>query len=399
MLSVFPAPSQAHADAHSEGRAPHGALHDAALWIDMVNPDEPTRQLVEATTGLHVPTREELSEIETSSRLWREGETLTLSLPGLVRGEAGESRTSPIGFVLSPERLLTVRFAAVPAFDTYAARCRLGQNGDRNSMSLLLGLCEALVERIADLVREKKVEGIADLRDESGRDGIRVVVELRRDAVPKVVLNKLYKHTQAQTTFGVNAIALVDGVPRTLSLRDMIRFYLDHQRDVIRRRSRFRLDRAETRAHVLEGLLIALKDIDARILERGSRLRLGVAAEVMSALRGTVLGGSGTDQLLGRDRSYMRLLDDHRQVPNTDQKTIITRLSETLPDAPTEADQALILSELFSLFGQRQLLLKRLRRDLRYAAWLRVWLYLHIPCTFALLIGLLVHVFTIIYYW
>jgi hypothetical protein len=148
-----------------------------------------------------------------------------------------------------------------------------------------------------------------------------------------------------------------------------------------------------------EHWLNALKDIDARILERGSRLRLGVAAEVMSALRGTVLGGSGTDQLLGRDRSYMRLLDDHRQVPNIDQKTIITRLSETLPDAPTEADQALILSELFSLFGQRQLLLKRLRRDLRYAAWLRVWLYLHIPCTFALLIGLLVHVFTIIYYW
>lgn len=158
MLSVFPAPSQAHAEAHAEGRAAHGALHDAALWIDMVNPDEPTRQLVEATTGLHVPTREELSEIETSSRLWREGDTLTLSLPGLVRGEAGESRTSPIGFVLSPERLLTVRFAAVPAFDTYAARCRLGQNSDRNSMSLLLGLCEALVERIADMLEREGEE-------------------------------------------------------------------------------------------------------------------------------------------------------------------------------------------------------------------------------------------------
>jgi len=122
-----------------------------------------------------------------------------------------------------------------------------------------------MLRKMAELANDGVLKEIADLRDESGRDGIRVVIELRRDAVPKVVLNKLYKHTQAQTTFGVNAIALVDGVPRTLSLRDMIRHYLDHQREVIRRRSRFRLDRAETRAHVLEGLLIALKDIDAVI--------------------------------------------------------------------------------------------------------------------------------------
>jgi len=122
-----------------------------------------------------------------------------------------------------------------------------------------------MLRKMADLANDGVLKEIADLRDESGRDGIRVVVELRRDAVPKVVLNKLYKHTQAQTTFGVNAIALVEGVPRTLSLRDFIRHYLDHQRDVIRRRSRFRLERAETRAHVLEGLLIAMKDIDAVI--------------------------------------------------------------------------------------------------------------------------------------
>jgi len=122
-----------------------------------------------------------------------------------------------------------------------------------------------MLRKMADLANDGVLKEIADLRDESGRDGIRVVIELRRDAVPKVVLNKLYKHTQAQTTFGVNAIALVEGVPRTLSLRDFIRHYLDHQRDVIRRRSRFRLERAETRAHVLEGLLIALKDIDAVI--------------------------------------------------------------------------------------------------------------------------------------
>jgi DNA gyrase subunit A len=119
-----------------------------------------------------------------------------------------------------------------------------------------------LVRKMAELANDKVLPEIADLRDESGRDGLRVVVELRRDAIPEVALNKIYKHTQAQTTFGVNAIALVDGVPRTLSLREMLRHYLDHQREVITRRSRYRLRRAEARAHILEGLLIALGRID-----------------------------------------------------------------------------------------------------------------------------------------
>ena len=119
-----------------------------------------------------------------------------------------------------------------------------------------------LIRKMADLANDKVIPEIADLRDESGRDGVRVVIELRRDAVPMVVLNKLYKHTATQTTFGVNAIALVDGVPRTLGLKDLIRHYLDHQREVIIRRSRFRLERAEARAHILEGLLKALEHLD-----------------------------------------------------------------------------------------------------------------------------------------
>ncbi len=122
-----------------------------------------------------------------------------------------------------------------------------------------------LIRKMADLANDKVIPEIADLRDESGRDGVRVVVELRRDAVPKVVLNKLFKHTSAQSTFGVNAIALVDGVPRTLGLKDMIRHYLAHQKEVVTRRSRYRLQRAEARAHILEGLLKALGDIDAVI--------------------------------------------------------------------------------------------------------------------------------------
>ncbi len=119
-----------------------------------------------------------------------------------------------------------------------------------------------LIRKMADLANDKVIPEIADLRDESGRDGVRVVVELRRDAVPVVVLNKLYKHTAVQSTFGVNAIALVDGVPRTLGLKDMIRHYLDHQREVVTRRSRYRLARAEARAHILEGLLKALGYLD-----------------------------------------------------------------------------------------------------------------------------------------
>ena len=130
------------------------------------------------------------------------------------------------------------------------------------------------VRKIAELAKEKVIPEIAgpdDVRDESGRDGFRVVVELKRDAVPKVALNKLYKHTQAQVTFGVNAVALVDGTPRTLGLRAIIRYYLDHQKEVITRRSRFRLNRAEQRAHILEGLLIALRNLDEVIeLIRGS---------------------------------------------------------------------------------------------------------------------------------
>ncbi|MHB8868551.1 MAG: DNA gyrase subunit A [Thermoleophilia bacterium] len=119
-----------------------------------------------------------------------------------------------------------------------------------------------LIEKIADLVREKKLSEISDLRDESDRSGMRIVIELKREAIPKVALNKLYKHTAMQSTFGVNTIALVDGVPRTLSLRDMLRHYIAHQKDVLVRRTRFELDKARKRAHILQGLLIAIENLD-----------------------------------------------------------------------------------------------------------------------------------------
>jgi DNA gyrase subunit A len=119
-----------------------------------------------------------------------------------------------------------------------------------------------LIQKIAELVHDKRISEISDLRDESDMRGMRLVIELKRDALPKVVLNKLYKHTPMQTTFGVNTVALVDGVPRTLSLREVIHHYVDHQREVIVRRTKFRLDKAERQAHILEGLLIALDNLD-----------------------------------------------------------------------------------------------------------------------------------------
>jgi DNA gyrase subunit A len=129
-----------------------------------------------------------------------------------------------------------------------------------------------LVEKIAELVREKKIDGITDLRDESDRNGMRVVIELRRDVTPTVVLNNLYKQTQMQTSFGVNMLALVNNEPKTLNLRDMLHYYIKHQVEVIRRRTEYDLKKAEARAHILEGLRIALDHLDEVIsLIRASR--------------------------------------------------------------------------------------------------------------------------------
>src|SRR5436309_10954253 len=129
-----------------------------------------------------------------------------------------------------------------------------------------------VIKKIAGLVHDKKLSEITDIRDESDRNGMRFVIELKRDAIPKVVLNKLFKHTPMQQTFGVNMVALVDNVPRTLSLREVVGHYVDHQREIIVRRTKYELRRAEERAHVLEGLLVALDNLDEVIaLIRSSR--------------------------------------------------------------------------------------------------------------------------------
>src|SRR5439155_4489758 len=129
-----------------------------------------------------------------------------------------------------------------------------------------------LVERIADLVREKTIEGISDLRDESDRDGMRIVVELKRGEVPEVILNNLYKHTPLQSTFGIIMLAIVGGRPKVLNLLELVETFVEFRRDVVRRRTEFELRKAEARYHILEGLKIALDHLDAVItLIRGSK--------------------------------------------------------------------------------------------------------------------------------
>ncbi|WP_100065403.1 DNA gyrase subunit A [Miniphocaeibacter massiliensis] len=119
-----------------------------------------------------------------------------------------------------------------------------------------------LIIKIAELVKEKRIEGISDLRDESGRKGLKIVIELKRDANAQIVLNNLYKHTQMQVTFGIINLALVKGVPKVLNLKELISFYVEHQEEVVTRRTKFELDKAEARAHIVEGLLKAIDNID-----------------------------------------------------------------------------------------------------------------------------------------
>lgn len=154
-----------------------------------------------------------------------------------------------------------------------------------------------LVERIADLARDKKIDGITALADESDRDGMRVVIDIRRDSSAAVILNNLFKMTSLQTSFGFNMLAIVDGVPRTLSLKQIIEHYLDHQRTVIRRRTIFEKNKAEARAHILEGLRIALDHID----------------EIISIIRASATGAVAKEALITKyqltDRQAQAILD------------------------------------------------------------------------------------------
>jgi DNA gyrase subunit A len=181
----------------------------------------------------------------------------------------------------------------------------------------------ALVENIADLVREKKIEGIGDLRDESDRQGMRIVIELKREAQPEKVLNNLYKHTAMQSSFFVNMLALVDGQPRVISLRETLQFYVDFRREVITRRSKYELKQAKARAHILEGLRIALDHIDAII----KTIRESETAE---AARKNLIANFGLSQLQAQailDMQLRRLAGLERQKIQDEYAEVIKNIS------------------------------------------------------------------------
>jgi DNA gyrase subunit A len=176
-----------------------------------------------------------------------------------------------------------------------------------------------LIERIADLVREKTIEGISDLRDESDRDGMRIVVELKRGELPEVILNNLYKHTPLQSSFGVIMLAIVGGRPKVLNLLELIESFVDFRREVVRRRIEFELRKAEARYHVLEGLRIALDHLDAVIaLIRGSKL--------VSEARDGLMTGFGLSQIQAQAILDMQL----QRLTGLERQKILDELAELL---------------------------------------------------------------------
>jgi len=175
----------------------------------------------------------------------------------------------------------------------------------------------ALVEAIAEMVRNKKIEGISDLRDESDRQGMRIVIELKREAEPQQVLNNLYKHTAMQSAFFVNMLALVDGQPRVISLREALQYYVDFRREVITRRSRFELKEAKARAHILEGLRIALDNLD-RII---ATIR---QSETVEEARKKLMAGFGLTQIQAQAILDMQL----RRLANLERQKILDEYAE-----------------------------------------------------------------------
>jgi DNA gyrase subunit A len=181
-----------------------------------------------------------------------------------------------------------------------------------------------LIERIAELINEKRLEGISDLRDESDRDGMRIVIELKRDAIPDIVLNNLYKMTPMQQSFGVINLAIVNGQPRELTLMETINIFIDHRRDVVIRRTRYELRKAEARAHILEGLKKALDNLDAVIsVIRKSRVSQEAREALMLRFKFTDIQARAILEM-----QLQRLTGLERQKLNDEYKEIIQRIAE-----------------------------------------------------------------------
>ncbi len=210
-----------------------------------------------------------------------------------------------------------------------------------------------LIVRIADLVRDKKVDGISDLRDESDRNGMRIIIELKRNASPKIILNHLFSHTQLQTNFNVNALALVDGKPEVLNLKQMITYFVAHRREVVIRRAKFDLDKAEKRAHILEGLKIALENIDEviRIIKESAnvdtaRTRLmdrfaftEIQATEILNMRLQRLTNLETQKILDELAEVLKLIEELKALLASEEKILNVVREETIDIAERFGDE------------------------------------------------------------
>ncbi|HEX9265277.1 MAG TPA: DNA gyrase subunit A [Candidatus Binatia bacterium] len=202
-----------------------------------------------------------------------------------------------------------------------------------------------LIEQIRDLVLEKKLEGVADLRDESDREGMRIVVELKRDAVAEIIINQLYKHTALQESFGINMLAIVDGKPRLLNLKEALKAFLDHRKEVVTRRTAYDLRKAEERLHILEGYRIALDNLDAvialirnssepRVAKEGLMLNFGLSeiqAQAILDLRLQRLTGLERDKIMEEHRETVELIAKLRAIL-ADEKEIYKIIVEELKE-------------------------------------------------------------------
>jgi DNA gyrase subunit A len=203
-----------------------------------------------------------------------------------------------------------------------------------------------MIEKTAALINEKKIEGISDLRDESDRDGYRVVYDLKKDAIPNIVLNNLYKYTQLQSSFGVNNVALVKGRPLTLNLKDLIKYFVEHRHEVVIRRTKFELAEAEKRAHILEGYLIALDNLDEVISLIRSSMDPDAAREGLisrfglSEIQAKAILDMRLQRLTGLERD--KIQQEYKEV-----KELIGRLNEILSNEP--ARMQIIKDELAEL--------------------------------------------------
>ncbi|NVN98960.1 MAG: DNA gyrase subunit A [Geobacteraceae bacterium] len=249
-----------------------GSNYDDSLQEPLVLPSKIPNLLVNGSSGIAVGMATNIPPHNLSEVV--DGVIATIDNPAITIDELMEFIPGPdfptAGFIYGREGIISA-YRTGRGIIQMRARARVEKQKKSERESIIVTEIpyqvnkSRLIEKIAELVREKKIEGISDLRDESDRDGMRIVIELKRDENPQVLLNQLYKHTAMQSSFGIIMLAIVSNRPKVLTLKETIRHFIDHRRDIVTRRTIFELKKAEARAHILEGLKIALDWLDAVI--------------------------------------------------------------------------------------------------------------------------------------